>query len=113
VLNFLLGQPYSRLRSWNPPHGFKLGHEFIGRDARPRIIGCAQNSALQQFLSQIQMWLQLPSLIEKNEDSLRRIEKQALLDPIKKPQSDSRRQIRLKSKTAFCRSVPNSLGLLV
>jgi hypothetical protein len=108
---FWLGQPYCWLRTWVPSHGFKLGHEFIGRDARPRVVGYAQNPALQQFLSQIQMWLQLPSLIEKNEDSFRWIEKQALLDPINKPQSNGRRQVRLKSKAAFCCSVPNSLSL--
>ena len=69
--------------------------------------------ALQQFLSQIRMWLQLPSFVEKNEDSFGWVDEHALLDPVKEPESEFGWQIRLKSQTALCCGVPNSLSLLV
>jgi len=84
----LFGQPDGRLRPWFLSRGFKLGHEFFGRDAGSRIVGRTQNPALQQFLSQIRMLLQLPSFMEKNEDSFRWIDEHALLNPVKEPESE-------------------------
>lgn len=59
------------------------------------------------------MWLQLPSFIEKNEDSFGWVDGHALLDPVEEPESEFGRQIRLKSQTALCCGVTNNLGLLV
>jgi hypothetical protein len=91
---------------------FKLTQEFIKSDAGARIVGCTQNSALQQILSQILMRLQLAGFIEKNEDSFGWVGEHASFDPIKDPESEFGRQIRLKSQTALCCRVTKNVCLL-
>jgi hypothetical protein len=54
------------------------------------------------LLSQIQVRLQLAGFIEKNEDSFERVDEHASLDLVKDSESESGRQIRLKSQTALC-----------